>query len=368
MKKLLLILSFLPILCFSQNSYLLVGSYRGAKNEGISVYTFDKNTGNCKKVHSVNSLNSSYMCVSPDKKVVHAVNQFDNPFKGGAISSYSFDSKTGSLTFINQQKTEGEDPCYVAIDKTGKWLAVANYEGSIALFAVTKKGFIEKPTLIYHQGSSIDTTRQKAAHVHSVYFSPDNKLLYAADLGMDKTKIYHFNETDGSIKSTQQDFVKSMAGSGPRHFIVDKENRYTYLICELNGNVQLCKKEGEKLVEIQNISISKESLKMPQASADIHLSPDGNFLYCSNRGDLNTISIFTVNRKTGKLNLLENISTKGIRPRSFCMDATGNFLIVSNQKSNDVVIFSRNKKTGLLTDTGNKIEVETPVHVRLIEQ
>jgi 6-phosphogluconolactonase len=355
------------ITAFSQNAYLLVGSYKGDKNEGVSIFNFNNKTGFCKKVNSTKSLNVSYMSVSPNKKNVYTINQFDNLFKGGGISSYSFDNKTGNLTFINQQQTEAENPCFSSIDKTGKWLAVANYEGSIAMFPISKNGVIEKATLTHHQGKSIDTTRQKEAHPHSVIFSPDNKFLYVADLGMDKTKIYHFDQTNGSIKSTEQDFIKSIAGAGPRHFIVDPKNKFTYLICELNGMVQVCKKVGEKLIEIQNISISKDSLNMPQASADIHLSPDGNFLYCSNRGNLNTITIFAVNKKLGTLTLIDTVSTKGIRPRSFCINKAGNFLIVANQKSNDIIIFKRNKKTGLLTDTGFKIEAETPVHVRLIE-
>jgi 6-phosphogluconolactonase len=370
MKKIIL-LSFLltPVLVvFAQNNYLLIGTYKSEKKEGISVFKFNYNTGVTEKVSEVNSYNSSYMCLSPNKKYVYVNNQFDNDFKGGAVSSYSFDNKTGQLSLVNQQPTEGDDPCYLAIDKTGKWLAVANYQGSIAIFPVSDNGTIEKPRLTQHTGSSIDTARQKSAHPHNVYFSPDNKFLYSADLGMDKTKIYHFNEKDGSIASTKQDFVKVTAGSGPRHFIVDSKNKFTYLICELNGNVQVCKKQGEKLIEIQNISISKDSLKMPQASADIHLSPDGKFLYCSNRGELNTITIFSVNKKTGKLTLIENVSTKGIRPRNFCIDPTGNFLLVANQKSNEVIIFKRNKTTGLLTDSGNKIEIQTPVHLRIITE
>ncbi len=186
------------------------------------------------------------------------------------------------------------------------------------------------------------------------------------DLGLDKVMIYSFNKKNGQLIAAPQPFVKLPAGTGPRHIVFNSKNKYAYLMQELTGTVTAYKYHKGRLTEIQNISAAPENFKGFMGSADIHVSPDGRFLYCSNRGESNSITIFTINHATGKLTVVGNQSSLGLAPRNFNFDPSGNYLLVANQKSDNIIIFRRDKNTGLLTDTGNKIEVGSPVCLKWI--
>jgi len=221
-------------------------------------------------------------------------------------------------------------------------------------------------TIIQHSGSSTNKDRQEKAHVHSTFFSNDSRFLLVPDLGMDKIMIYSFNDKTGALKPAPQPFAKTVDGSGPRHIIFSPNNKYVYLIQELSGIVVAYKYNNGGLTAIQQISAAQPDFKGFMGSADIHVSTDGKFLYCSNRGDANTITIFKINPANGRLTVVGYQSTLGKGPRNFSLDPSGNFLLVANQNSDDIIIFKRNKTTGLLTDTGKKIEVGNPVCLKWI--
>jgi 6-phosphogluconolactonase len=364
--RLLLLLNVFAV--HAQNSYLLIGTYTNGKSEGIYVYDFNSATGNALYKSKVKASNPSFLAVSPNRQYVYAAFEQGSKNGGGQLGAYHFDKKTGSLQFINQQASGGDDPCFVSTDRTGKWLAAANYSGgSLAILPVAKNGGLNPAsTVIQHSGSSVNKDRQEKAHVHSSFFSADNRFLLTPDLGMDKIMIYSFNPQTGKLKTAGQPFAKTVDGSGPRHIVFSPNNKYVYLMQELTGKIVTYQYSNGRLNAIQEISAAEPGFTGFMGSADIHVSADGKFLYCSNRGDANTITICKINPANGKLSVAGYQSTLGKGPRNFSLDPTGNFLLVANQNSDEIVVFKRNKINGLLTETGKKIEVGNPVCLKWI--
>jgi len=369
-------LLFLCLFCFNiafaqTNTYLLIGTYTSGKSEGIYVYNFNTATGDNSFVSVAKAANPSYLTVSPNQKFVYAVAETDIAKKegtGGSVTAFSFDKKNGTLGMINQQFSEGRNPCYVAIDKTGKWVFAANYSsGSAVLFPANADGSLGAAKQVMQDaGTGPNKARQEGPHVHSTVLSPDNQFLFTPDLGTDKIMIYRFDKVNGKLNAASPAFVSSPAGNGPRHFDFHPNNRYAYLMEEMTGTVAAFKYNAGKLNLIQRLSALPANFNGVIGSADIHVSPDGKFLYCSNRGESNSITIFKINSATGKLTVVGHQSSMGIMPRNFNFDPTGNFLLVANQQGN-VVIFKIDKKTGLLTDTGKRIDVPNPVCIKWIK-
>lgn len=366
------IVLFFVLFSFSamaQDFYLFTGTYTGTGSKGIYVYRFNATSGKAVLVSNTDSVvNPSYLTVSPNEKFVYAVNETGGK-RPGMVSSFSFDSRNAHLSFINTESTGGDDPCYVTIDSTGKWLTVANYSGgSASLFSVNKDGSLNsRVQLIQDSGSSVIKNRQEKAHVHSTVFSPDQKYLFTPDLGLDKVMVYKFNPSAAKpLSPAEVPFEKTLDGEGPRHFTFAPNRKYAYLISELMGTVSAYKYKDGKLEKIQHVETHPDNFKGVIGSADIHVSPDGNFLYASNRGDENTITIFSIYSKTGKLKLRGFQPVMGKTPRNFVIDPTGNYLLVANQDSDNIVIFKRDKTTGLLKATGLEIKVPKPVCLKMI--
>ena len=352
-------------------TYLLIGTYTSGKSEGIYVYDFNSATGANSFVSTVKTHNPSYLTVSPNQKMVYAVTENADSTKlgiGGAISAFSFDNEKGSLTKINQQFSGGKHPCYVSVDNTGKWVFAANYSsGSAALFPVNTDGSLGPvKQVIQNAGKGPNKARQEGPHVHSTVLSPDNKFLFIPDLGIDKVMIYRFDNIKGKLSPASPPFAQSIAGSGPRHFDFHPNNKYAYLMEEMTGTVAAYKYSEGTLTPLQRINALPADFKGVIGSADIHVSPDGKFLYCSNRGESNSITIFKINASDGKLTVVGHQSTLGKTPRNFNFDPSGNFLLVANQNTDDIVIFKIDKATGLLTDTGKRINVPNPVCIQWI--
>jgi 6-phosphogluconolactonase len=371
-KYLLALLLTIPFLVQAQKDYyMLVGTYTSGKSEGIYVYKF-RSDGTASFVSSVKTSNPSYLAIAPNQQYVYAVNENADTIptaNGGGVTAFTFDRQMGTLSPINQQPSAGNHPCYIAADKTGKWLAVGNYSsGTLSILPIQKNGGIGAPAqVIKHNGSGANAARQNTAHVHASVFSGDGRYLFAPDLGIDKVVKYNFDATTGQLSPATQPFIALLPGSGPRHIEFNKSNSYGYLMEELTGTVTVLKNTNNNLTAIQSLSSHPDGYTDKLGSADIHVSPDGKFLYCSNRGESNTIAIFSIEATTGKLKLLGHQSTMGLVPRNFNFDPSGNFLLVANQKSDNIVIFSRDKKTGLLTYTGKQIEVPNPVCIKWVE-
>jgi 6-phosphogluconolactonase len=372
MKSLLLsvLIAFRFFAVNAQDHYLLVGTYDSPKSEGVYVYSFNSTDGSSREISHIKTSNPSYVAVSPNEKYVYAVHEIANNGKGGEIAAFSFNKSTGNLSFINQQLTGGDHPCYVAVDRTGKWVFAGNYtSGSLSVLPVNADGGLgAATTTIQHSGSGKDMQRQSGPHVHCTMISPDNKWLFVPDLGIDKVMIYSFDAATGKLVPAKQQFMASEPGAGPRHFTFHPNNKFAYLIEELSGTVETFKYKKGKLTRIQRISSMPAGDTSFAGSADIHVSPDGKFLYASNRSTSNTIAIYSVDSKTGLLKYIAHQSTLGKAPRNFNFDPSGNFLLVGNQNSDEIVIFKRDVDSGLLTDTGKRISVGKPVCIKWISK
>lgn len=367
-----LFLSLFAITAKAQVYYMLVGTYDSPTSEGIYVYKFDSKDGSVKAVSQVKTSNPSFLSVSPNQRFVYAVNENADSTRytvTGHVAAFSFNKKTGTLTFLNKQESGGKHPCYVETDKTGKWVIAGNYSsGSFAVLPVKANGKLDSAKkILTHTGSGPDTSRQKSPHVHGIFLRKNNTSLYVTDLGIDKVMSYRFDAATGKVTPAKIPFIQADGGSGPRHLAFHPTEKYMYLLEEMLGTVAVFRDSAQgNYKPIQSLFALPPYYRGPIGSADIHVSPDGKFLYCSNRGLSNTIAIFSIDAKTGMITLVGHQDTMGETPRNFNFDPTGKFLIVANQNSNEIVIFKRDVKTGLLTDTGKRISVGKPVCIKWI--
>lgn len=369
------LLSFILLLSlsgFAQKYYLFVGTYTNGNtapgpSKGIYVYQFDEATGEATPVSTIASDNPSYLALAPGGKYLYAVNEGDGA-NTGAVSAFSFDNANGQLKFLDKQSSGGDGPCYISVDSHRKWAIVANYSGgSFGCLPIHADGSVGGMTqFVQHTGKG-STSRQEKPHVHSTIFSPDEKYLVVSDLGLDQLSLYHFNANAAThpLTAFQDSVVHIASGSGPRHTAFSLNKPYVYLISELSGTVDVFRATGSQLAPIQRLSSHPKGYKGDIGSADIHVSPNGKFLYASNRGDANNIAIYAIDAASGKLSIKGFQSTEGKGPRNFMIDPSGKFLLVGNQRSNSVIIFKIDPQTGLLTDTGKRLEIPSPVCLKM---
>ena len=338
---------------------LLVGTYTNTcDSKGIYVYEFNANTGEFKlKNASENVVSPSYLSVSADNKFIYAVNENGTQ---STTSAFGYDSKSGKVTFLNKNESLGADPCHLINDS--KNVIIANYSGgNIAVFKKNTDGSISTAQqLIQHEGKGPNVARQEKAHVHMVCFSADKKYVLANDLGLDKVFVYKYNPDSKNEMLTLKESVDVKAGSGPRHLTFSKDGKFVYLVQELDGTLTTFSYKDGTLKLLAETSILAKDFKGGTGAAAIKISPDGKFLYVSDRVDVNAISVYKI-LKDGKTEWVEQVSTLGKGPRDFAIDPTGNYLLAGHQYTNDIIIFKRDKTTGKLTDTGKKIELCSPV-------
>ncbi|WP_317619153.1 lactonase family protein [Chryseobacterium foetidum] len=369
MKTLLMcMVVFLYSNLFGQKTFVFFGSFNWDKEkDGIFVYELDTFKGSLSKVTTVRNIkNPSFLTLSADGKYVFACTDSKTE-KDGSVSSFRFNSKNKSLTFINSQKSGGENPVYLAAHKNGKWLVNGNYtEGSVSVYPILVDGKIQPfvQNIQFSEGS-VNKMRQDRAHIHSTVFSPDFRYVFLPDLGADKIRCYQFNEDRNKpLESCSQPFIKTTAGSGPRHFTFHPNGNFAYVIEEMGGAVSAYQYKEGNLTNIQRIFTHSDKFKEGFESSDIHISPDGKFLYASNRGSENNIAIFAI-ENDGTLKTVGYQSTKGKHPRAFGMDEMGKFIIVANTRTGKVVVFKRNSETGLLKKAGRKIKIKNVSAVQI---
>ncbi len=351
----------LSVIALAQSNYnLLIGTYTNTgKSEGIYTYNFNTINGNTKlKQVTKDVANPSFLVLSPDKKFAYAVNETGPT---STVSAFKYNAATGAFTFLNKVDSEGADPCYLTADNDN--VIVANYSGgSLAVFKRKANGSLSNAALVIkHTGKSIDTKgRQESAHVHMVKFTPDKKFLIVNDLGEDRVYTYNYNPKSKDKVLTIKSVLKTNPGTGPRHITFSPNGKFAYLAHEFNGSITAFYYNNGTLNKIQEIGTAPKDFAGKIDGADIHVSADGKFLYETNRGDANSISVFSI-LPTGILKFVETVSTLGKGPRNFAIDPSGKFLLVAHQYTNNVVIFKRNAITGKLTDSGKRIEVGAPV-------
>jgi 6-phosphogluconolactonase len=279
------------------------------------------------------------------------------------------DAATGQLTQLNQQPSQGTGPCHLVVDRTGKNVIVVNYSsGSVTVVPLGDDGRLRPPSCsIQHEGSSVDPARQKGPHAHSVNLDAGNRFAFVADLGLDKVLIYRFDAEKGLLEANRPPFASLAPGAGPRHFAFHPNGRFAYVINEMQSTVTAFRfnlQSGE-LTTMQSVSALPTGYQGKSWTAEVQVHPSGKFLYGSNRGH-DSIAIFGVDPETGMLTAKGHEPTQGKTPRNFALDPTGTFLLAENQESGTIVVFRIDAQTGLLTATGQKVEVPSPVCVKMI--
>lgn len=307
------------------------------------------------------SINPSFITISPNKKYLYAVNEL-NPNDGdsGTVSSYSIDGKTKDLQFLGSQKTHNYAPCHITVDATNQLAFVSNYVGGVVcVYPIMKNGALgEASQVITLEGKSV-TPRQEGSHPHSVNISPDNEFLFIADLGTDKIMSYQIDFENKKLLPTEQASVKVQEGAGPRHFTFHPNGKYAYVVNELDATVNVFDYDNGKLTEKQSLSTLPTDFKGDSWCADIHVHPNGKFLYASNRGH-DSIVIYEIDESNGMLKTIGHESTQGGYPRNFMVEPSGKHLWVANQNSDNIVKFEINQQTGQLKKV-DKVEILTPV-------
>lgn len=347
---------------------LVIGTYTNKeKSNGIHIYSFDSNTGDLSHRSTTLGIdNPSYLTVSHDNKNVYSVSEVG---KGNAkISSFSFDGKSGELTFMNRVRAGGDGPCHISIDAEKQIVFVSNYgSGSLTSIKLDRDALLTNDIqVIQHLGSSVDILNQSKPHVHSAILSPDQQYLLAADLGTDKVHVYRLNKNEPEhLTAAKMPFVEIKEGSGPRHLTFHPNGRYAYSILELSAAIAVFGYKSGTLKVKQYISMIPKDFKGGVEAADIHISPDGKFLYGSNRSDGNDIVIFSISGD-GTLSYVGRQTALINTPRSFVIDPTGNFLLVANMDGNNVVVFRRDRRTGMITSIDKQIKVDNPVCLKFI--
>ena len=350
-----------------------IGTSTNDPSEGIYVYRLDPSSGALEFASKAAEVdNPFFLTIDSRKRYLYAANGVEeiDGQPGGAVSVFSIDSETGELTYLDQQLSGGSLPCYVRIEKTGKYLLSGNYmSGSVSVLPILEDGRLGPATdTVQHEGSSVHP-RQEGPHVHSIVLDPASRFAFAADLGIDKILIYQLDSAQGKLTPNDQPWVQVQAGAGPRHFAFHPNGRYAYVINELDNtfNVFSYDETHGTLAEIQTISTLPEDFTDTSYCGDVQIYPSGKFLYGSNRGH-DSIAIFTIDEATGKLSSAGHESTQGHFPWNLGVDPTHTFLLVTNQGSDTVVVFRIDQQTGQLMSTGQVIEVPKPVCVKMMHR
>ena len=347
-------------------SMLYVGTYTGGDSKGIYRYFFDDATGLLQRGSLVaKAENPSFLAIHPSGNWLYAVGELMS-FQGqdgGAISAFSIAPDTGELLLLNQQPSQGGAPCHVSIDATGSWVLIANYAGgNVAAYPIAEGGLLgPAASVVQHEGSGVNEKRQKGPHAHSITLDPANQRAIAADLGIDKLISYQLDLETGDLKPAAE-YTSVNPGAGPRHFAFHPNGQHAFVINELDSTISALRYAQDTGVfeELATVSTVPSDFIDTNSCADIHVSPDGRFVYGSNRGH-DSIVIMSFDESAEQLVVVGHESTRGDTPRNFTLDPAGNYLLVANQQSDSIFVFSIDKDTGLLKSTGQRIEVPSPV-------
>jgi len=339
---------------------VVIGTYTKGSSKGIYVYRFYEESGKLAFLSEIDDVsNPSYLTVSKDNKFIYAVNEDG---KNGGVSAFTFEPVVGTIKQLNRVSSAGADPCYITLDAERRNAFVANYSsGNLSVLPIKADGSLEAPSqVIQDQGKGPDAARQEGPHVHIAYFSPDQKYLLYTDLGTDKLNFTRYHAGKPS-PLTPENSISVKPGNGPRHLVFSPDKKYLYLLQEMGSAITVYAYSGGNVKELQTVGMKEENQKGTNGAAAIKITPDGHFLYATDRLDASAILVYAINPADGKLTFMERHTTYGKNPRDFAIDPTGKWLLVANQDSDNIVVFKINPGTGSLSTTGNSIQIGNPV-------
>ena len=354
-------------------SLVYVGTNVGeAQANTIFLYRLDPATGALTRLSAQPAgPNPTYLTMDAGHRRLYAVNE-TGTFRGassGAVSAFAVDQRTGALSLLNQQPSNGASPCYVSLDHSGRAVMVANYMGgNVSLLPVGADGALAAPTATDQHTGTGPHPNQTGPHAHCIVPDPANAFAFAVDLGTDQVVGYRLNVAQGKLTPLATPAFVTRPGAGPRHLTFHPNGRRAYLINELNSTVTALDYDAATghFRELQTLSALPAGYAGTNSCADIHVGRDGRFLYASNRGH-NSIAVFAIDATAGTLTPVQDVDTQGQTPRNFTLDPSGRLLLVANQNSNNVVTFRVDPKTGQLTPTGQTVEVPSPMFLEVLE-
>jgi 6-phosphogluconolactonase len=345
----------------------------GTSNTGIHLYHLDTTSGALSPQGIAAPANGpGFFAISPSKKFMYAVDSIPSAEQKpiGGVEGFSINRATGILTPINNQPSHGEGPCFVTVDPQERNVLVTNYtSATAAVYLIDDNGKLASASCVVTQtGSSTDPVRQTHAYAHSINLDAAGKYAFCADLGADKLFIYHFDSATGKLTPNDPPAAILPPGSGPRHMTFSHDGKFAYVVNEMGATVVVYSYDADKgaLTQVQIVPTLRPDFKGTNTSAEVQIHPSGKFLYASNRLGTNYLTIFAIDQATGKLTLVGYQPSLGRTPRNFRIDPTGTFMIVTNQDSNNIVMFRINPQTGELTQAGSPINVPSPTCVKFL--
>ena len=355
----------------AEEPLVFITSFVAGEEGAVHAFHFDSKTGVLKLLNQNKGIsNAFFIAISPDNKTLYSI---DTPNFGDKendeVAAFTIEGRSGRLKRLNKQSAKGTTSCYLDVDPTGKTVVVANYSsGTVAALPIQKDGSLkEAASFVQHTGSSIDPKRQKGPYAHSIEVSPDGRFVLAADLGIDQVQIYKLDAASARLVPNEaQEFAKVTPGSGPRHLTFHPDGKRVYVINELSNTVTFFDyaTESGKLTERQTISTLPEDFSGTSYCADLKITPDGQFLYGTNRGH-DSIAVYRIG-DDGQLALIEIKPSLGKGPQNLLITPDGQWLLCANMPDNNVIVFRIDSDTGKLKATGNPIDIPMPSCIRLL--
>lgn len=349
----------------AEQPLVFITAFAPGEEGAIHAYHMNSNSGQLTLAHKTTDVEHPFfIAISPDNRFLYSIHA---PGKFGGeqyeqVASYALKGRTGSLRLLNRQSAMGSAACYLDVDSTGKTVLLANYTtGSIASFAVKADGSLSKATtFVQHNGSSVNETRQEGPHAHCIVVSPDNRFVYVADLGLDQVLGYRLNNSRAQLIPAPQPFVRTLPGAGPRHLTFHPNKQHMYVINELANSITAFDYDSTtgQLIERQTLSTLPDDFKGTSHCADLKITPDGQFLYGTNRGH-DSIATYRLDDK-GSMTLLRIESSLGGSPQNLAITRDGKFLICANMGGNNVIVFHLDSITGKLTPVGHPLAITGP--------
>ena len=362
----------------NQTVFAYIGTYTErephvqGKAVGIYVYHVDLRTGAFTLVHALPGVaNPSFLAIDPHQRFLYAVNEVQeiDGQATGAVSAFAIDQASGALTYLNQQISHGSGPGHLCVDRTARFVLVANYGGgSISILPIRGDGSLGPATdAVQHVGSSVNPTRQREPHAHSITMDASNRYALVADLGLDKVFTYRVDLTNGKLVPNDPPSVSVQPGAGPRHLAFHPNGRFAYVINEIGSTLTAFGYDALRgtLHEIQTEPTLPSDYSGSSQTADVHVTPSGKFVYGSNRGH-DSLVIFAIDAETGRMTFIGHQSTQGRTPRNFAIDPTGTYLFAANQDTDTIVTFRIDQERGTLTPTGHVAAAPTPVCIQFL--
>ncbi len=341
-----------------------VGTYTDGTSRGIYRMSLDPATGNATApLLAAEAKNPSFLALHPSGRFLYAVSEVDElaGVKTGAVMAFAIDPKTGDLTFLNQQPSEGGAPCHLVVDRSGKNVLVANYGGgTVAVLRLSGDGRLQKASSVqHHEGQGPNTARQQKPHAHGIYLDAAERFAFAPDLGADRVFVYRFDAEKGTL--TPHGAAPVEPGSGPRHLAFHPKGRHAYVIGELSNTITVFGYDPAKgeLASIETVKTLPEGFTGTSYTAEVEVSPDGRFLYGSNRGH-DSLVAFRIDPASGRLALAGHVPVGGAWPRHFAITADGSLLLAAHQRSGTVALFRLDPASGMPKPFGASVAVDRP--------